>query len=86
MAQPKRTKEADALLSAVRQLSAVLPKLNAASKTCPTCSRRQDVNFTDAELARQLARIRSELARAAEVLAEGKDLLVERKLKRDGRR
>lgn len=79
MEQPKRTREAGKLRDAIRYINAAKASLNTSSKTCATCFRRHDLNYTDAELARRLTRLARDLAKVATSLTIGEDLLVKQK-------
>lgn len=79
MAHPKRrADEATTLREAVHKVIAVRSKLDTASKACPACGHRHDANYTEAEIARRLSRISTDIAKVATVLGEGTDLLAER--------
>ena len=84
--QPERPEAADSLRMAASLVAGVMPRLNTAADVCAGCQRRHDLNFTDAELSRQLTRVIGDLKRFADILEHGQDLLVERKRKRDHKR
>lgn len=79
--RPARWPDAQQLRRAAGTIAGVIPGLNARSGKCPTCHRKQDANFTEAEAVRRLRRMVKDLQYLAYLFETDTDLLAARRAK-----